>query len=917
MKNTILLLLLTIALPGFSQVRYKVQGTFTDTTGKKAAEFVAVALLSHRDSSIVTSAISDITGHFELKNVPQGRYFIKTSHMGFAPLIKPVNVRGLNSTINIGILKLTGKDISLAEVVVKGQSKTMRLAKDTVEFNTLAFKPRENDVVEDLLKKLPGVQVDKDGAITVNGKAITQIMVDGKKFFLNDPKLASQNLPANIVEKIQLIDKKSDQAEFTKIDDGEKEKVINLSLKKDKKQGYFGNVRAGGGTNNTYDAGGRIGGFKGSTQIFTTGGYNNINTSSRGGNASFPNPNRQGINTSGNGAININSEISKQLNINGSYRYGYNNTSQETSSLRQNIEATNTYNSDRASNQNNSTYNNNMQARIEYKFDTTASILFSPNVQLSNGNSKSSSNSHQYSETGSLVNSENIETGNSSNSVVQGFDLLLRKKLKRERQTFSTNISYNQQDNNNDKYTNQENFYAASNTTDARNQHITSDDSNDSFSTRFTYTHPIAKYLTAEINNRISYRYSSSTNDAFDFNKETQKYDLPNIIYSQNTRNKRISDASGLRFVYSKSGLSINVGADLNLSKINFLNQRGTAWVDTAANYRDISPMAYIAYKRNESSFLYFSYRSNTNQPSINQIHPIQNPENPNNITIGNSNLSQEVRHSLSLNYNSYNKQNSLSFNNNTNFDFAQNSIINKNFRDEKLGKLYYQAVNVNGQFNINNYSTIGKSFFENKLQLNSSTNVGYSRTPGFINDIKFFSNQLQLGESLRGFLMLPFLEVGVDVGYNFSNAAYKRQTADKSIANSTNRYSSISLNGNVTAFLPAGFEVMSSYEMERKYGNSTSSAARSSLWNASLTKKFLKDKSLILSLLAFDILNQYKPFKRSVTANYIDETTFKTVSQTFMVSLSFNINKFGGMKMGSDRNSRRGGRSEYMSPMF
>lgn len=897
MKHIILLMAVICSLPCLSQNKFNIVGITADSSSKKAAEFVAIALLSFKDSSIQSSTISDISGYFEIRNVLPGKYILKTSHMAYNPFTKQIVAHGKKNTINIGTLKLKGKEINLEEIVVKGKSKPIRIAKDTLEFNPSAFKPRENDVVEDVLKKLPGVQVDKDGSISINGKAVTQIMVDGKRFFINDPKLASQNLPANIVDKIQVIDKKSDQAEFTKINDGETEKIINLTLKKDKKHGYFGNARAGVGTNETSDLGAKIGGFKGSTQIFGTGGYNNINRGGRNGSVTFPNPNRQGITTSGNASLTLNSEISNQLSLNSSYSYGYSNLSQQTSSQRQNIEILDTYNSDLFSYSDNSSYKHAIQTRIEYKIDSTTSLVFSPNLQISEGASKDRKQAHQFKADGDLLNSEKSKTNTTNNTKEYGVDMLLRKMLRKQRQTVSANIAYNQENNASDKYTKQENFYTATNAKETRDQNIISKGDNDSFSTKLSYTHPLGKYFTAEVNNKLAYKYNSSLNNAFDYNSNTAKYDIKNTLYSKNTKNKRLTDIAGLRVNFTKLNFSINVGANISYSKIDYLNQRGNNWIDTSANYQNISPLINITYLKEQSAFINFSYRGITSQPSINQIHPIQNPETPNSIVIGNSNLKQETQHSFLLGYNYFNNTSFLSINNFTTFNISHNSIQNKSYRDDKLGKTYYQTVNVNGLYSIDNQTSIGKSLFDNKLQLSAYTSFSYSHTPSFINNIKIFNNQSLIGESLRGYLMLNFIEFGFDLGYNFNNAEYRRLTNNNSIIKTNNQYSTITLNGNITVFLPFGIEIKSTYESDKKYGNSTEDSNKSSLWNASLTKKLLTDKSLSITLLAFDILNEYKPFKRTVTPSYIDEITFNTVSQTFLISISYNLNKFGGQK--------------------
>ena len=262
----LLALSFTAAIPALSQGKLSVVGYVSDSTGKKAVEFAVVALLSSRDSSVVGSAVTDVNGVFEVRNVVPGRFLVRVSHMSFESMAKRIVARSETGVFNAGNIRLARKQIALDEVVVVGKSTPIRIAKDTLEFNAGSYRPREQDVVADVLRKLPGVTVAKDGSVTINGKPVTQIMVDGKKFFLNDPSLATQNLPADIVDKIQVVNKKSDQAEFSKVDDGQTEKVINLTLKKEKKRGIFGSYRLGAGSNDSYDLGARIGGFRNATQ---------------------------------------------------------------------------------------------------------------------------------------------------------------------------------------------------------------------------------------------------------------------------------------------------------------------------------------------------------------------------------------------------------------------------------------------------------------------------------------------------------------------------------------------------------------------------------------------------------------------------------------------------------------------------
>lgn len=892
-----------LVTPSFSQTKLNLVGTVSDSSGKKPVEFAAVALFSTKDSSIVASVVSDMLGSFELRNITPGRYLLKVSHMSFKTSSKRINARSTVGIFPIGDIKLAKKEIALAEVVVTGKSTPIRIAKDTVEYNAAAYKPRQQDVVADVLKKLPGVVVGSDGAITINGKTVTQIMVDGKKFFLNDPALAVQNLPADIVDRIQVVNKKSDQAEFSKIDDGKTEKIINLTLKKDKKRGVFGSYRAGAGAEGKYDLGVRLGGFKGATQLLALGGFNNINRQGSGGGVDFPSANRPGVLTSGSGAITLNYEPSKRLAANGTYSYGYSDSKRTTANTRQNFDKLGVYGSDGFSSSDADNCSHSLSSRIEYKFDTTLSATISPNLQYSNGASQEVGNSHLFDHGGALVNSEERKSNRTTESYSYGLDILLKKRFKQPRQTLSVDLDTRAGGSNSSSFTSQKNYYAVKDSTNLRNQHVAADGGNTSLASRIVYTHPMGRYLTMEVNHQFRYGYNQSTNTAYDFNAATNEYSLQNPQYSKNYRNGSYKNAAGLQLSFSNGKLVANAGFDGNVMSQEYRNQIGAQWLDTSLVFRNIAPSMMVSYSPSDAADFNFSYYGNTRQPSVEQLHPVQNPNSPNTILIANPFLSQEFIHNFSLGYLYFNRETFVSFNSSLVYSITNNAIVGQSYRDE-LGRWYQKSVNVNGYYNVSSYTTIGKSVLGNKLHLSASTTIGYNQMPGFISQIKYFTNQLTVGENIKTYLTLDYLELGAEVGYSLSSVRYSGLAENMAVAQSRKTYSSLNVEGSLTAFLPAGFEVKSTVEASRKYGDMVTSSDDSFLWNAALTKKFLSDKSLALSVMAFDILNRNKPFSRNITSTYIEDVRFTAVSQLFMVTLSYTLNQFGGAKVSKDAGS-------------
>lgn len=892
----LLVFVLVAAIPSFSQSKQCVVGYISDTTGKKPVEYAAVALLSIRDSSIVSSAVTDINGVFEIRNILPGRYLVKVSHMSYKPSLKRINTRSVDEVFNVGNIRMDRKQIALDELVVVGKSTPVRISKDTIEFNAGSYRPKEQDVVADVLRKLPGVSVDKDGAVTINGKPVTQIMIDGKKFFLNDPSLATQNLPADIVDKIQVVDKKSDQAEFTKVDDGNTEKIINLTLKPEKKRGLFGSYRVGGGTNDSYDIGARLGGFENSTQAVALGGYNNINRQGGGNGVGFPSANRQGIVTVGNTAVNLNYEPSTKLHTNGSYRFGYSNNDREISSNRQNIDTRGIFNSDRLSKTSSVNWSNSLYSRIEYKMDTTFSAIVTPNFQFSNGNLKDEGISLLFDENSELVNSEERKSSKNSESANYGMGVLLQKQLKQPRQTLSAFVNTKAGDSQSDVITLQKNYYTIKDSTNIRNQSIVVRGNNSILSANLAYTHPLWSFLTAELLYEFEYGATKSTNEAFDLNPSTQKYDIENELYSKKYRNAEYKNTTGLSLNYSHGALVAKVGANLGMVSQDYSNKIGTMWLDTTLAFRNISPSMMLSFNPSESFDLSFSYSGNTRQPGVEQLHPVQNPNTPNSILLGNPLLKPEFNHRLSLSYGYFNKENFFSLNSSIGVSITNNAITGQSDYD-KLGKYYYRAVNVDGLYRFGCFTSLGKSMLSNKLHVSASVDVDYSHTPGFANMEKYFANQLTMGESLKTYLTLDFLEVGANCGYSLSLASYDGLNKSFSSLKTNQRYSTLSVEGSITARFPANIEISSTFDAMRKFGDMYGAKDGSYLWNGAITKMFFKDKSLSLSFMAFDILNKFKPYSRNVTSTYIEEVQYKAMTQLYMVTVSYNLNRFGAKK--------------------
>ena len=875
-----------------SQAKTSIVGFLTDSLAKKSVEYATVVLLSSKDSSIVTSTVSDYNGVFEIRNITQNRYLIKVSHMSYNPITIKVNARQVNGIVNLGNVKLTRKQIALEEIVIAGRSLTTRVAKDTLEYNVSAFKAREQDVIADLLKKLPGVVVDKEGVVTVGGKPITQITVDGKTFFLNDPALAVQNLPASIVDKVQIVDKKSDQLDGSaKVDDGKKEKIINLTLKEDKKAGIFGNYGVAGGTKDSYNIAGRFGGFKGSSQMFAYGNFSNINKLGSDV-AGFPNSSRQGISTAGNGGINFNYEPDSILLYNGSYKVGYSNLDREVSSNRQNYDKTGTFASDSFDGSDSRSYTNSFFSRLQYNVSPNVTYIITPSIQLSNGNSRDLSKAHLYSNVGNLVNYEEKESNRKSWSNIFGVGLRVQRKLGSPNKTLYGSFEAKSSESNTRMFIVQKNYYAVNDSMNLRDQKVNANRAASAFAGKLTYNQPLGRYFSVEINGGTDLNSEKSTNMAYDFDAALSSYSIENKQYSKDYKNVQIRGFGGARMVLAAGRFSSSVGLNGEFVHQQYKNRVGFVWLDTLYGNQSLSPSMSISYSKPELFDLSFSYSGRSIQPTIEQIKPLQNPNTPNSIFLPNPLLKKAYQHSFGISYSYFDKDSFFSITDFLEYSTKSNDIVSQTTKDD-FGRWSLKYLNVSGTYRASNSLVLGKTFFNNLIHLSALGNVGYSQTPGFMGMFKYFTNQFSFYQELKLTLTLEVMELWTSLGYSFGDVRYKGLNSESGFKPSRS-FSTLDLSSSLTIYLPGAFEVRSTLDASKRFSSNIDDN-NSMLWNSLITKRFLKDKSLSVSVMAYDILNKYKPFSRTVSSYYIEEVRYKAVSQMFMVSLSYTLNRFKG----------------------
>ncbi|NLR59789.1 TonB-dependent receptor [Chitinophaga polysaccharea] len=919
----------------------KIKGQLTDSTSREAMPAATVVLLNAKDSSVASTSMTDTKGNFEITNISNGAYRLYVSFLGYKPVNKFIQINTDHQQLTLGNIPMVRKGVNLNTVEIVDEKPPIVVKKDTLEFNADAFKTRENAVVEDLLKKLPGVTVDKDGAITAQGETVTKVLVDGKPFFGSDPKLATKNLPANIIDKVQLIDKKSDQAQFTGIDDGQTEKTINITIKKDKKKGMFGRATAGYGTDDRFGVSLSLNRFRENQQLSLLGGGNNVNNmgytqqdqmsfSSAGGGGGRGggrggggmrmmvqglggSSNNAGITRNWNTGLNFNQDFGKNLVVNGSYFFNDTKLNVEQKTARQTFTVDSLKNPNTNYDNNNSSSltdnsNNRFSARVEYTIDSLHSLIFSPTYSLTNGNS------YSVTQNVSLLNNLNdtinkgitYNDGQGNNQNIGG-SLLFRKKFKKTGRTLSANFNYSNSNNQ------QQNFNKSSITYFNPDSVVTFNQRNDintdswNEGVNVTYTEPVGKDRYVEANYGITKYNSKSTKYTYDYDEGKGDYNIMNDSLSNAFTNNTVNQQAGLSLRTNKLKYDYSFGLNVLFNDLDNMTHSFRTGKDSLIRQHTVNfaPQASFNYMFAKNKRLRINYNGSTQQPSVQQLAPVPDNSNPLYVQLGNPDLKPTFNNSLNVNYNQFNNITFRGMFASLSGSYAVNRIINATTLDPKTGKQTVKPINVNGYFNIrgmvHNSIPLSKTPGQN---LNTGTTVSYSRDVIASNNVISYTNTLQLSQSANvNYMYKELFDVSLGGSVNYNATSYTQKTASTL---SDTRYLDYNINTDFNINLPLGFMIGTDVTCTMSRGRQAGYNLTSTMWNANVSKYVFPKKQGMIKVQGFDLLRQYISVSRSVSDNYIQDTQSNVLQQYFMISFTYFLNKFGGNngKMG-DRGPR------------
>ncbi|MBD0331733.1 MAG: TonB-dependent receptor family protein, partial [Chitinophagaceae bacterium] len=842
--------------------------------------------------------------------------------------------------VDFGLINIGSDFKTLKEVIVTSEV-PVQINGDTLAFKAHAFKTKPNATVEDLLKKMPGMTVDKDGTVRAQGENVQKVYVDGKEFFNNDPKLATKNLTADMVDQVEVFDDMSEQAKFNRIDDGSRTKAINLKLKKEKKKGIFGKAYAGYGNEEHYDAGITANFFKGASQASVIAKANNVNNIGftipdmigmfgpggkmngmdlsksdgrsgmqilpmSGGNFSGFNVGStggSGLTTSSSAGFNYRDTWSNHFDFNGSYFFNQANAENLRTSYRQIFLSSDTTQiNDQQSASQNTNNNNRLNFNLIYTIDSLNSLIYSPNINFQNSETMSDDTTAFFVDAFSSLTEIN-ESRTVNNSKGEGLNwnnnLIWRKKFSRVGRTFSVNLLNTTTDNERNS------FYRIN--SKFRNSNYKNDVENETrnYGATLSLTEPVGRDKILEFNYSYNKNKNVQNRETFNFNNSSGEYDLLNDSLTNRFENITQLHRVGSNFRISRKKYNFQIG--VSVQHTDRENNNFTKNENFSDKYTNIVPNASINYQFAKSRNLRFTYRSRTRLPTVNQLQDVVDVSRFPYISRGNPGLKQEFTNNFSLNYTFFdlirfrNVFALLSFSN------TGNKIANST-KNLGTGVQETMPVNIDGAFNAIGNFNIGFPIKKMKSgTFNTGTHIQYNRDVNLVDSEKNYIRSLTLGEDLRmNYSYKERLDLGITAGVYYTSAQYSIQK------NYNASYYTQNYSADITYMLPKSFLLSTDLDFNVNTGKTDAFDQNFFMWNASFAKQMLKNKRGELKLSIFDILDQNKSITRNVAENYVEDVQNKVLNRFFMMTFTYNINRMGGNMPGTFNRTTRDTRKKH-----
>ena len=941
-KLGIIVLLLGFAVAMMAQKT--LSGTILSKTDGQPVEMATVRLFTYNgtDSTLVQGAQTYYDGLFILSNIREGKYRLIVSSIGYNEHSQWIEMK--NSDIDIPAIRLVEQVQELAEVSVKGKAAEMTVKGDTIEYNTAAYQVSETATVEELLKKMNGVEVDKEGNVTINGEEIKAVRIDGKKFFGDDVQTATKNIPADMIEKIQVIDEKSDMAKLTGFEDDEGERIINLSLKKDRKKGLFGNYSGALGADMVTDNGGWFdyanpaygatpssqtkhffeNDFRYNANIFTNlllgesqttivGGANNTNEiRSRRGRGWFGGQNA-GVTASENLGVNTNIDFTSKLNkkddktsllLGGDATLNHSTNDTRTISQRDSYSEEATYIDRDSTNKLTRSWDAQMRLEMEYQIDSMNKLILRPQISYNNSNS-TQTNDYTYDRDSVRINDGYQNQTSQQEEISASLRAIYNHKfLKPGRAlTMRANVSFS-----NTKGEN--NTYAWDRMTNSAlvDQYTLSGNNTMSYSLRTSYVEPIyGKNHFLETVLSLSGSNRNSVKDQYSMDSITGDYQYDNT-YSNQLNNNMYTEQLELNYRWVSEKIDLTAGARVLATQTHSTTYYGGLLArDTLYNRWNWSPNLRFRYNFGKKEFARIVYRGRVNQPSIQQMEPVRNNSDAMNETVGNLGLNPAFNHNIFAMYSRFNQEKFSSIMTGMHANITQDALVNNTIYDQ-TGKRYLQTVNADMMpWNVGINFMSNTPFCKKMFQFHSRTAVSYNQRVAYVlreQDADAIAqliaaDQLPLGDPsktgnfrMTSDLTLRFTHEIVDIGIKNTNVySLTHNSLNKK---NVSHIGDWIISGDVTFHLPKSWNIATDIAYTSRHGYEGLTDVNELIWNFSIDKTWANST---LTLKVYDLLNDKKNIVQTVNETSVSYQKFNTLPTYFMLTYTYKLNRMGGLK--------------------
>ncbi len=880
-------------------------GRILDSETQQPVSFATIRLLSLPDSAMLIGCSTDEKGVFRLyeqantfRKPETDSLLFSASFVGYRTLYRRVPV-GLGSSSALGDIFLFPESYQLGETVITGEAPMVLEEGDTTVYNASAYRTPEGSMLEELVKQLPGAEIDEDGKIQINGQEVKKILVDGKEFFFDDPKAALKNLPVEMIDKLKAYEKKSDLARLTGIDDGEEEMILDLSVKKEMKHGWRENFMGGVGSKERYEVANTLNRFRENSQLTVIGNLNNTN------NQGFSELQKESSASSGNTRTNRGLVTSRSLGVNMTYdwervqfrtniQYSGNERNENTRTTTDNFLRANksiTYASNHSLSRNHNLVAN---AYVEWKIDTLTTLIFRP--QYNFGNEDRTSGGLQEGWGNDTILNRKESSGGTDNSRYNvAMMLQLSRKLNNEGRTAALKVDYGTNASSNYRRNLSATHYFKDDSDKKQNQKIDNATDGYNYRVQLVYVEPLPWLHFLQFRYSYQYKVANSERYVYDWDEEsddfTQDYDEDNSNCFENQYSNHLMNVS-VRTTREK--YNYNVGVDVTPQK----SVSHSILQDDPENHLErsvinFSPTVNFRYKFSKRVRLQFTYRGQTRQPNIRDLQPVTDQTNPLNVRKGNPSLKPSYTNTFNLKFNSYEKETRRNIAATLMWENTLNSVTNQVTYDDNTGGRTTTPVNMNGNWRMSGSFSLTNPLKNRAWTIRSNSNFQYRNQNSYTTQknqdpLKSTVRHLTLRERLRIIYRTRQIEIALHAGVNYNNS-YNNV---KDVRTETYDYQA---GTSLQWYLPWNMELYSDVGYSRREGYGYEGLAKENvLWNCQFSKAFLKRKQLLIRFKIYDILRQNTSQVRTITSSAIRDVDYNALGSYFMAHAILRLNLFG-----------------------